>query len=93
MGMFKQGEGILMEALLVIIHIFLILAALCLIVAVLMQEGNSQGLGAIGGAAETFLGKNKSRSLEGKLELITKVSAGAFVVLALLMVLVQNIVG
>ena len=93
MDTFKQGEGILMEALLVIIHIFLILAALCLIVAVLMQEGNSQGLGAIGGAAETFLGKNKSRSLEGKLELITKISAGAFVVLALLMVLVQNIVG
>lgn len=82
-----------MEALLVIIHIFLIIAALVLVVAVLMQEGNSQGLGTIGGVAETFLGKNKSKSLEGKLELITKVSAGAFVVLALLMVLVQNIVG
>ena len=82
-----------MEALLVIIHIFLIITALVLVAAVLMQEGNSQGLGAIGGAAETFLGKNKSNSLEGKLELITKVSAGAFVVLALLMVLVQNIVG
>ena len=82
-----------MEALLVIIHIFLIITALVLVAAVLMQEGNSQGLGAIGGAAETFLGKNKSKSLEGKLELITKVSAGAFVVLDLLMVLVQNIVG
>ena len=82
-----------MEALLVIIHIFLIITALVLVAAVLMQEGNSQGLGAIGGAAETFLGKNTSKSLEGKLELITKVSAGAFVVLALLMVLVQNIVG
>lgn len=82
-----------MEALLVIIHIFLIIAALVLVAAVLMQEGNNQGLGAIGGAAETFLGKNKSKSLEGKLELITKISAGAFVVLALLMVLVQNIVG
>lgn len=79
-----------MEALLVIIHIFLIIAALVLIVAVLMQEGNNQGLGAIGGAAETFLGKNKSKSLEGKLELITKITAAAFVVLALLMVLVQN---
>ena len=56
-----------MEALLVIIHIFLIITALVLVAAVLMQEGNSQGLGAIGGAAETFLGKNKSKSLEGKL--------------------------
>ena len=54
-----------MEALLVIIHIFLIITALVLVAAVLMQEGNSQGLGAIGGAAETFLGKNKSKSLEG----------------------------
>ena len=79
-----------MQAVLTIVHIFLVLAAIVLIVTVLMQEGNSQGLGSIGGGAETFLGKNKAKSIEGKLELITKVAAGAFVVLALLMVLIQN---
>ena len=35
----------------VIISIVLILVSLVLIVAVLMQEGNKQGLGAISGAA------------------------------------------
>ena len=67
----------------VFINILLILISLVLIVVVLMQEGNKQGLGAIGGAAETFLGKSKSKGVEGKLLLITKVAAAAFVVLAI----------
>lgn len=70
----------------VIVHILLILVALVLIVAVLMQQGNSAGLGAISGGAETFLGKNKAKSVEGKLALITKASAAAFVVLAIIKV-------
>ena len=78
-----------MEALLVVVHILLVLVALVLIVAVLMQQGNTAGLGAIGGGAETFFGKNKAKSYEGKLARITKVCAGAFVVLAILMVAMQ----
>ena len=69
-----------------IVHILLILVAILLIVAVLMQQGNSAGLGAISGGAETFLGKNKAKSVEGKLALITKASAAAFVVLAIIKV-------
>lgn len=69
-----------------IVHILLILVAIILIVAVLMQQGNSAGLGAISGGAETFLGKNKAKSVEGKLALITKASAAAFVVLAIIKV-------
>lgn len=68
----------------VIINIVLILVSLVLIAAVLMQEGNKQGLGAIGGAAETFLGKNKSKGYEGKLLTITKIAAVVFVVIAIL---------
>ena len=67
----------------VFINIVLILVSLVLIVVVLMQEGNKQGLGAIGGAAETFLGKGKSKGVEGKLLLITKIAACLFVVLAI----------
>ncbi|MBQ1258143.1 MAG: preprotein translocase subunit SecG [Clostridia bacterium] len=67
----------------IFINILLILISLVLIVVVLMQEGNKQGLGAIGGAAETFLGKSKSKGVEGKLLLITKVAAAAFVILAI----------
>lgn len=67
----------------IFINILLILISLVLIVVVLMQEGNKQGLGAIGGAAETFLGKTKSKGVEGKLLLITKITATVFVVLAI----------
>ena len=70
----------------VLVHILLIIAALVLIAAVLMQQGNSAGLGAIAGGAETFFGKNKAKGFEGKLALITKVCAAAFVVLAIIKV-------
>ncbi|MBR0464233.1 MAG: preprotein translocase subunit SecG [Clostridia bacterium] len=74
-----------MAALAVIIQILLIICALVLIVSVLLQQGNTQGLGAISGGAETFLGKNKAKSYEGKLELATKASAIVFVVLAIVL--------
>ena len=78
-----------MDALLVVINVFLIIAALVLIVSVLMQQGRTQGLGAISGGAETFLGKNKAKSYGGKLELCTKISAAVFIVLAILMAALQ----
>ena len=68
-----------------LLNIILVIDALILVVVVLMQEGNSQGLGSIAGGAETFLGKNKARGLEGKLLIITKICAGVFILLALLM--------
>lgn len=49
-----------------------------------MQEGKSAGLsGSINGMADTYWGKNKGRSLEGKLEKITRILAIVFFVLAL----------
>jgi len=75
-----------MAVLSVIVHILLILVAIVLIAAVLLQQGNSAGLGAISGGAETFLGKNKAKSYEGKLALTTKACAAAFVVLAIIKV-------
>ena len=49
-----------------------------------MQEGKSAGLsGAISGVADTYWGKNKGRSMEGKLEKYTKILAVAFFVLAI----------
>ena len=57
----------------------------CLIITVviLLQEGKQAGLtGAISGAADTYWGKNKGRSMEGKLVLFTKILGVAFFVLA-----------
>ena len=68
----------------IILGIVLILLSVAIIVLVLLQEGKSAGLsGAIAGGAETFFGKNKSRTMESKLVLITKIVAISFFVLAL----------
>ncbi len=68
----------------IILGIVLILLSVAIIVLVLLQEGKSAGLsGAIAGGAETFFGKNKSRTMESKLVLITKIIAISFFVLAL----------
>ena len=72
-----------MLALKIIVNFLLVINAIGLIVAVLMQQGNQQGLGAISGGAETFFGKNKGKSMEGKLEKITKIAAVVFIVLAI----------
>ena len=57
-------------------------AAAILILVILLQSGKSDGLsGALSGAAETFFGKNKSRSLEAKLARATAWCAGIFVLL------------
>lgn len=48
-----------------ILSVIFVLICLALTVIVLLQEGKSQGLGAIGGMAETYWGKNKGRSMEG----------------------------
>jgi len=71
-----------MAALKLILTIVFIIVCLALIVLVLMQEGKSAGLGAISGAAETYWGKNKGRSMEGTLVKITKILAVLFMVLA-----------
>ena len=68
----------------IILGIVLILLSVAIIVLILLQEGKSAGLsGAIAGGAETFFGKNKSRTMESKLVLITKIIAISFFVLAL----------
>lgn len=64
--------------------IFLIICVVLTII-VLMQEGKSAGLGTISGAAETYWGKNKGRSMEGALEKATKILAVLFIVLAVLL--------
>lgn len=74
-----------MEVLRIVIQIIFILVCIALAAIVLMQEGKSAGLGAISGAAETYWGKNKGRSMEGKLVKITKYLAISFIVLAVIL--------
>lgn len=62
-----------------------IFVAICIFlsVVILLQEGKSAGLsGSIGGMADSYWGKNKSRSMEGKLEKLTKYGAILWLILA-----------
>ena len=77
-----------MTAIEIILCLVLIVVAIVLIITVLLQQGQRQGLGAIGGGAETFFGKNKAKSYEGKLAQLTKVLAAAFIILAILATIV-----
>ena len=74
-----------MGALRIILTIIYIIACIALVIVVLMQEGKSAGLGAISGAAETYWGKNKGRSMEGKLVKFTTALAVFFIVFAIVL--------
>ena len=68
-----------------VLMVLFVLVCIIATVLVLMQEGRSQGLGAIAGAAETYWGKNKGRSMEGNLEKWTKILMVVFFVLAVIL--------
>ena len=69
----------------IILTIVFVLICIALTVIVLLQEGKSQGLGAIGGMADSYWGENKGRSMEGTLEKFTKFAAIAVLLLALVL--------
>ncbi|MGI6538522.1 MAG: preprotein translocase subunit SecG [Caldicoprobacterales bacterium] len=74
----------------VFLTILLVIVELILIAVVLLQSGKSAGLsGSIAGGAETFFGKNKAKSYEGKLQILTKISALGFMILTVLLALLQ----
>ena len=72
-----------MEILKIILTVIFAIDCIALTVVVLLQEGKSQGLGAIGGgSSDSYWGKNKGRSMEGGLVKITTILAVLFFVLA-----------
>lgn len=62
----------------------MLIISLVIIFVVLLQQGRRQGInGAISGGADTFLSKNKARTVDAMLEGTTKFFALGFFVLAL----------
>lgn len=74
-----------MGALRIVLTVVFIIICVALSAIVLLQEGKQAGLGVISGAAETYWGKNKGRSMEGKLVKITRWLAIAFMVIAIVL--------
>ena len=71
-----------MEILKIVLLILFAIDCIALSALVLLQEGKSAGLGTIGGAADSYWGQNKGRSMEGALVKFTKYAAILFIVLA-----------
>ena len=71
------------------VTILQLLCGLAIIGIVLLQSGKSQGLsGAIGGVADSFLSKNKARSVDAKLARATKWVGAVFIVLTLILTMI-----
>ena len=74
-----------MAVLKTILSVLFIIISLIITVVILMQEGKLAGLGAISGAADTYWGKNKGRSMEGVLVKLTRVCVILFLVIAVVL--------
>lgn len=74
-----------MEELKIALMILFVADCIALTILVLSQEGKAVGLGTIGGMADSFWSKNKSRTREGRLLKYTRVCAALFIVLALVL--------
>ena len=67
-----------------------VLLSLALVAIVMLQSGKSAGLsGAISGAADTFVSKNKAKTIDAKLAKATKWVAILWVVLTLVLCVIQ----
>ena len=78
-----------MNALLVILTVIQVISSLFLIAVVLLQSGKNAGLsGAIAGAADSFMSRNKAKSLDAKLAKGTKWVAAVFIVITFVMNLI-----
>lgn len=74
-----------MAVLKTVLTVVFIIICIALTVIILLQEGKSAGLGAISGAADTYWGKNKGRSMEGMLVKITSTLVTLFLLISIVL--------
>lgn len=72
------------SGLLIALMVLMVVLAIGMIIIVLMQSGNQSNLGAITGAAESFFGKNKAKTMESKFKRWTIIIAAAMLVCSVL---------
>lgn len=72
------------------VTILQLICGLAIILIVLFQSGKSQGLsGTIGGVADSFLAKNKAKTLDAKMARATKWFGAAFLVLTMALLIID----
>ena len=74
-----------------VLMVIMAIVSVVLILSVLLQEGNSDGLsGSIAGGAEQLFGKRKSRGYDALLAKITTIGAIVYIVVSLAIVAIFN---
>lgn len=78
------GGLYIMEIFEIIIGVLILLVSMLIIFVIVLQQGRRSGVnGAISGGADTFLSKNKARTIDASLARWTKYIAIFFFVLAI----------
>ena len=73
------------------VTILQLLCGLAIILIVLFQSGKSAGLsGSIGGVADSFLARNKAKTMDAKLARATKWVGAVFLILTLILLILQG---
>lgn len=73
-----------------IFGIILLVFAVFLVVSVLLQHGKAHHLsGTIAGGAETFFGKEKGKTIDRMLSVITSIVSVAFVIMVLVLYIIS----
>lgn len=71
--------------------IILLISSVVLIVSILLQSGNSDGLsGSIAGGAEQLFGKRKSKGYDAILARVTTICAIVYIIVSLAIVAIFN---
>ena len=94
MGMFTMlmsGWNIWHDIIKPIALVIMAICAIFVILVVIIQPGNSSGVSALGGQTETFLGKNKNKTLEHKMRKLTIISSIIFGILCVVFAVVALI--
>lgn len=79
-----------METLTIVLLVLQIISSVVLTVIVLLQSGKEDGIGALTGSTDTYLGRAKAATMDAKLARFTKWIAAAFVLLTLFVALLYS---
>ncbi len=79
-----------METLKIVLLVLQIISSVVLTVIVLLQSGKEDGIGALTGSTDTYLGRAKAATMDAKLARFTKWIAAAFVLLTLFVALLYS---
>ena len=78
------------ETIRLVLTIVQVVVSLALILTVIFQSGKQAGIsGSVSGAADTFFGKNKGRSIESKLKKWSWILLGVIAALSIVLYILQ----